>query len=153
MCVCHVHARRLNFGSAGALRHGGPSPDFAPLAAALAPSHTPLLLASRSTRDHVQGERSLALHAVSGYSVATMAAVDDGCVAGPVRAVAVAASSHYPTLAVTGIALTSGRWQYEVGCRGMHMFVLFVQAFLWHPRTTLCCDHVYALALSHSLTL
>ena len=102
---------RVNFGTSGALLHGPPSHEYAPIAAALMPSHTPLLLASRSTRDpfapsdllpHAQPR----VHVLSGYSVVTLHTDSDGT--------AVAASSHKPTVAASDVALTSGRWMYEV---------------------------------------
>jgi hypothetical protein len=60
------------------MRHGPPSPEFAPLAAALAATHTPLLMASRSTRDAalLAGDGSAAptphLRVLSGFPVCNL---------------------------------------------------------------------------------
>ncbi len=79
----------VNFGSSGALRYGPPSVEYAPLAAALASSHTPLLLHSRSTRDPVSlGSEGTAanihtgphLRVASGFAVAQVTPSTDGIV-------------------------------------------------------------------------
>jgi hypothetical protein len=111
VCVSDsLTTRSVNFGTSGALLHRPPSSEYQPLAAALAQTHTPLLVASRSTR----GAALLSgtdvtmprLRVSSGFSVTTLRGEAEG--------VAVAAASHRPTAVGSDVALVAGKWCYEV---------------------------------------